>query len=112
MPKQSLTPEGPDPIDSADPIDLRVEILKLRDLVLGLTSHAEVLADRVVELETQNDQLHAVTEARSRKLEQTINEHEQTINELAIANQALHVELGRSPIIRIARAVARRLKLR
>lgn len=94
MPQQHVTPEGPDPIDSTDPAELRSEILRLRDLGIGLTSHAEVLGERVADLESRNEQL------------------EGTVAELNDLNQALHVELGRSPIIRIARAVARRLKLR
>jgi len=94
VPQQHVTPEGPDPIDSTDPAELRSEILRLRDLGIGLTSHAEVLGERVADLESRNEQL------------------EGTVAELNDLNQALHVELGRSPIIRIARAVARRLKLR
>ena len=94
MPQPQVTPEGPDPIDSTDPAELRAEILRLRDLDIGLTSHAEVLGERVADLESRNEQL------------------EGTVAELNDLNQALHVELGRSPIIRIARAVARLLKLR
>lgn len=94
MPQQPVTPEGPDPIDSTDPAELRAEILRLRDLNIGLTSHAEVLNERVTDLKSRNEQL------------------EITVNELNDLNRALHVELGRSPIIRIARAVARRLRLR
>ena len=89
-----MTPEGPDPIDSTDPAELRAEILRLRDLNIGLTSQAEVLKEQVADLEARNEVL------------------DDTVTELNEANQTLHVELGRSPIIRIARAVARRLKLR
>ncbi|MDE0702018.1 MAG: hypothetical protein F4Y27_02045 [Acidimicrobiaceae bacterium] len=94
MPQQHVTPEGPDPIDSTDPDELRAEILRLRDLSIGMTSHAEVLGERLADLQTRNEQLDSA------------------VNELNDLNQALHVELGRSPLIRIARAVARRLKLR
>ncbi len=94
VPQQRVTPEGSDPINSTDPAELRAEILRVRDLSIGLTSHAEVLSERVADLETRNEELNSV------------------VNELNEANQALHVELGHSPIIRIARAVARRLKLR
>lgn len=82
-----MTPDGPDPIDSIDEAELRAEILRLRDLNIGLESRAEVLAERAADLEARNNEL---------------NDH----------NRALEVELGRSPMIRIARAVARRLKLR
>ncbi len=84
MPQQSVTP---DPIDSVDQAELRAEILRLRDLNIGLESRAEVRAERVADLEAQN-------------------------KELNVRNRALEVELGRSPMIRIARAVARRLRLR
>ncbi len=94
MTQQPVTPEGPDPIDSTDPAELRAEILRLRDLNIGLTSHSEVMDERVADLKNRNEQL------------------DNTVTELNDLNQALHVELGRSPIIRIARAVARRLKLR
>ncbi|MDE0607868.1 MAG: hypothetical protein OXH78_12025 [Acidimicrobiaceae bacterium] len=94
MAQQPVTPEGPDPIDSTDPAELRAEILRLRDLNIGLTSQAEVLKEQVADLEARNEVL------------------DDTVTELNEANQTLHVELGRSPIIRIARAVARRLKLR
>jgi len=83
-----------DPIDSDDRSELRTEILRLRDLNLGAESRAEVLADRVAELEAQNTEL---------------NDALTNLNE---ANAALHVELGRSPLIRIARAIARRLNPR
>ena len=89
-----MTPEGPDPIDSTDPAELRAEILRLRDLNIGLTSQAEVLKEQVADLEARNEVL------------------DDTVTELNEANQTLHVELDRSPIIRIASAVARRLKLR
>ena len=87
MPQQSVTPDGSDPIDSVDQAELRAEILRLRDLNIGLESRAEVLAERVADLEAQNEELND-------------------------ANRALEVELGRSPMIRTARAVARRLRLR
>ena len=152
--EQRVILEGTDPIDSDELQELRIEILRLRDLGLGLESHSQVLADRVVELETQNTELDGAistlaraVEAQSNELQRIIgkieeanqalhvenqallvdnqalhannnelNEANQALhannNELNEANQALHVELGRSPVIRIARAVARRLKLR
>ena len=136
MSEQRLTPERPDPIDSADPQDLRVEILRLRDLVLGLGSSTEVSADRAAQLETQNNELAdraaqletqnneladraAQLETQNNELadraaqfETQNNELDNVVNELNEVNRALHAELGRSPMIRIARAVARRLKLR
>lgn len=92
MPPQPVTP--PDPIDSAEPADLRTEILRLRDANIGLRSQAEVLEDRLADSESRNTELRNV------------------IDDLDARNQALLVELGRSPIIRAARAVARRLRLR
>ena len=103
-----------------------MEILRLRDHSLGLKSHAEVLADRVVELETQNNQLNKALANVSQTAQRTIdelnevndelNEVNDELNEvndeLNEVNQALQVELNRSPMIRIARAVARRLNLR
>ena len=89
-----MTPGGSDPIDSIDQAELRMEILRLRDLNIGLSSQAEVLAEQVADLESQNKELNNTIEQ--------LNDH----------NHALEVELGRSPMIRIARAVARRLKLR
>ena len=102
-----------------------MEILRLRDHSLGLVSHAEVLADRVVELETQNNELHEAFTNISRTAQRTIDELTQTNTaltqtnteltqtntELNEVNQALRVELNRSPLIRIARGVARRFKL-
>ena len=125
MPQESSTAASPDPIDNTDPRDLRMEILRLRDHSLGLVSHAEVLADRVVELETQNNELHEAFTNISRTAQRTIDELTQTNTaltqtnteltqtntELNEVNQALRVELNRSPLIRIARGVARRFKL-
>ena len=48
-----------DPIDSDDLERLRHEILRLRDLTLGLASRAEVLEDRVQELEAHVEHLGA-----------------------------------------------------
>ena len=89
-----------------------MEILRLRDHSLGLKSHAEVLADRVVELETQNNQLNEALANVSQTAQRTIDELNEVNDELNEVNQALQVELNRSPMIRIARAVARRLNLR
>ena len=74
----------PDPIDHDDPIVLRTEILRLRELLLASNGRAEVAADRIAELERRERELDA-------------------------ANAALHEELGRSPLLRIARALRRRL---
>ena len=126
MSEQRLIPEGPDPINSTTLEVLRLEILRLRDLNLGLKSQTEVLVDRVAELETQNDELDRALSELSRNAERTISElnvqnqtlsvHNQTLSvhnqTLSVHNQELHIELGRSPLIRIARAIARRLKLR
>lgn len=128
-----------DPIDSSDNQELRVEILRLRDHSLGLESRALVLADRVSELEALYSELnqthnqlnqtysdlnqnhHDLSQAHN-QLKQTHNDitrireaehddHRRIVADLQEANQALHVELRRHPIIRIGRAVARRLKL-
>ena len=119
MSEQRLIPEGPDPINNTTLEVLRLEILRLRDLNLGLKSQTEVLVDRVAELETQNDELDRAHRELSRNAESTISElsvHNQTLRvhnqTLRVHNQELHIELGRSPLIRIARAIARRLKLR
>ncbi len=126
MSEQRLIPEGPDPINNTTLEVLRLEILRLRDLNLGLKSKTEVLVDRVAELETQNDELDRALSELSRNAENTISElgvlnqelnvHNQELNvhnqELNVHNQELLIELGRSPLIRIARAIARRLKLR
>lgn len=74
----------PDPVESDDPTVLRTEILRLRDGLLGANGRAEVLRDRVDELERR--------EAR-----------------LAEENAELHTALGQHPLIRLARAVRRRL---
>ena len=74
----------PDPIDDDDPVVLRTEILRLRESVLAANGRAEVADDRIAELERREHELDAV-------------------------NAALHEELGRSPLLRIARAVRRRL---
>ena len=89
-----------------------MEILRLRDHSLGLKSHAEVLADRVVELETQNNHLNEALANVSQTAQRTIDELNEVNDELNEVNQALQVELNHSPMIRIARAVARRLNLR
>ena len=84
---ESPTPvpaEGPDPIDSSDPSALRPEILRLRDALLGEQARTEVLRDRVTELEAH-------------------------VEALAADNETLHAELARNPLMRVVRAVGRRL---
>ncbi|MEZ5243833.1 MAG: hypothetical protein R2707_01955 [Acidimicrobiales bacterium] len=76
--------DEPDPIGSDDPIVLRTEILRLRESLLASNGRTEVLRDRIAELERR--------------------EHE-----LDLANAALHEELGRNPLVRLARAARRRL---
>ena len=112
MSEQRLIPEGPDPINSTTLEVLRLEILRLRDLNLGLKSQTEVLVDRVAELETQNDELDRALSELSHNAERTISELSVQNQTLSVHNQELHIELGRSPLVRIARAIARRLKLR
>ena len=114
-----LSPEEPDPIDSGSREELRVELLRLRDQALGAESRCEVLADRVAELEGQNHELDRSISELARSAEQMVQARDARISEidkanqeLDKANQELHVELGRSPVIRVARAVARRLGLR
>ena len=48
-----------DPIDSGDPDILRHEILRQRDLLLGLEARTEVLDDRIAELEDHVESLGA-----------------------------------------------------
>ena len=74
----------PDPIDDDDPAVLRTEILRLRESLLAANGRAEVADDRIAELERREGELDTV-------------------------NAALHEDLGRSPLLRIARAVRRRL---
>ena len=72
-----------DPIDSDDPAVLKAEILRARDEAAGSRTTAEVQADRVAELESELHALGAVID-----------------------------ELGaevRRPLVRVARAVQRRL---
>lgn len=120
-----MTPTDPDPIDTSDVEELRTETLRLRDLSLGLVSRAEVLTDRVSELETAlrhseqahrnlnqaHDDLNQAHHELERYSEAEIKEHQRIIAELQQANQALHTELRRHPIIRIGRAIARRFRL-
>lgn len=108
MSSHRVTPEGTDPIDSDNMTELNLEILRLRDLALGHESRAEMLTARVEELEGRYSKLRKDNHV----LEGHIEGLEGHIEGLEEANQELHVELGRSPIIRVARAVARRLKLR
>jgi len=76
--------DEPDPIESDDTAALRSEILRLRDGILAGNGRVEVLRDRILELETREAELDA-------------------------ANVALHEELGRNPVLRVARALRRRL---
>lgn len=79
--------DDPDPIGSDDPAVLQLEILRLRDGLLAANGRTEVLRDRVAELEE-----------RERALDR--------------ANADLHAELARNPILRVARAIRRRLPRR
>ena len=74
----------PDPIGTDDPDALRAEILRLREQLLGANGREEVLHDRIAELERREADLDA-------------------------ANRALHEELARNPLVRILRALRRRL---
>ncbi len=76
--------DGADPAESADPTVLRAEILRLRESFLSSNGRTEVLRDRITELET-----------RERELDE--------------ANQDLHTELARNPVMRLVRAVRRRI---
>ena len=75
---------GADPIDSTDPTVLRAEILSLRDRIHAAHGGAEVLRDRIGGLE----------------------ERERV---LADDNAFLHAELARSPLVRVLRALRRRI---
>ena len=77
----------PDPIGADDPTVLRTEILRLRDGLLGANGRAEVLRDRIAELEAP------------------------TQRELDAANLALHEQLAPKSArpTCAARAVRRRL---
>lgn len=76
-------PAGADPIDSEDAMTLRAEILRLRESLLAANGRAEVLRDRIDELEQNEHDLHA-------------------------ANAALHEELAKNSVVRLARSVRRR----
>lgn len=76
--------DDPDPIESDDPVTLRVEILRLRDGLLGADGRAEVLRDRVAELETREAELDA-------------------------ANAELQETLARNPLMRVIAAARRRI---
>ena len=73
-----------DPIDSDDPAVLRAEILALRDRVAAAGGREDVLQDLVAE--------------RDRR-----------IAELDAHADALAEELARNPVVRVGRAVMRRL---
>lgn len=95
---------NPDPIDSQDTETLRLEILRLRDKVLGAESQTEVLQDYIADLQQLNTELN-----------QTIHELAENSN-LAIkglqeATETLRAEMQHAPTMRIARAVARRLRV-
>lgn len=62
---------GPDPVDSPDPQVLRHEILRLRDTALGEQARADVLADRVAELEAELHTLGARAEALQARLDRS-----------------------------------------
>ena len=70
-----------DPADGEDIMELRHEILRLRDQALGAEARNEVLEERVLELEEENTRLDA------------------------LSNHLLE-ELARPPAIRIARRIA------
>jgi hypothetical protein len=74
----------PDPIESDDHLVLRAEILRLRESLLAANGRTEVLRDHISELEQREEQL-------------------------ALDNAVLHAELGRNPVLRVARAVRSRL---
>ncbi|MDW3217941.1 MAG: hypothetical protein R8F63_04945 [Acidimicrobiales bacterium] len=74
----------PDPVESADPDELRAEILRLRESLLAANGRTEVLRDRIAELETREEELDA-------------------------ANRRLHEDLARTPVARVVHAVRRRL---
>ena len=73
-----------DPIDSDDPAVLRGEILHLRDEVAAAEGRREVLDDLVAERDARIDELDAQA-------------------------AALAEELARNPLVRVGRAVLRRL---
>ncbi|MEQ8840651.1 MAG: hypothetical protein RIB98_06695 [Acidimicrobiales bacterium] len=77
-------PGDPDPIESDDPTVLRTEILRLRDGLLGANGRAEVLGDRIAELERREAELDA-------------------------ANSELHAALAANPLMRVLRAARRRM---
>jgi hypothetical protein len=76
-------PVGADPVDSDDAMTLRAEILRLRESLLAANGRAEVLRDRVEELERTERDLHT-------------------------ANAVLHQELAKNPAVRLAGAIRRR----
>ncbi len=84
-PPQRAGREAGDPIDDEDLEVLRHEILRLRDHAIGQDSRAEVLTDRVSELEAE-------------------------LHELGAINEELARELARNPLLRLARGVRLRLR--
>ena len=67
--EESPTPEGDDPIDSGDVEQLRAEILRLRDLVVGGMARRELLENRIAELENELGVLAAGFQERIDTLE-------------------------------------------
>jgi hypothetical protein len=59
-------PDTDDVLDTDDADALRIEILRLRDLVAGASAREEVLDDRVAELEAQVEELAAEIEKLAR----------------------------------------------
>lgn len=66
---ESAPSDQPDPIDSDDPAVLRREILVLRDTAMGERARAELLADRIITVETE---LHAL-DAHTRALQSIVD---------------------------------------
>ncbi len=101
----------PDPIDSQNHETLRLEILRLRDLVLGAESQTEVLKDNTEVLKAKVTDLQQQNTELNQALHELASNSELTIQGLLKSNEYLHTELQHTPVMRIARAVARRLKL-
>ncbi len=60
-----------DPIDADDPAVIRAEVLRLRDLAYGEQARAEVLSERVAELETELHALGAHADALQTRLDRS-----------------------------------------
>ena len=133
--QSDVDPWSSDPVGRADPLnadthDRTSEILGLRDIAFGQRVRMQVLTSEIAKLERHNADLISNLKELENNTQEAIDRlavehhtlheqyhalHEQNhaLNErneaLHEQNEALHVELARSPIVRVARAVRRRV---